>query len=170
MKLIHSLTIASIILGSGLIIFGFVQNGYWPAALGLAILGGFWVYMFQRKWWLSPVALFVLVGGGVTGIILGETILWTLLGTMALLLAWDLNRFYKRINVQEIRNPAKIVKQHLRILGMINGFSLLFIGMYYTIRLQLSFTVIFFLAVVSVWSLAKTVQYLLQKPDIDQLP
>ncbi len=135
--------------------FAFISIGL--ATIGLTLgysLSGLWVWIplivFVGLLWLAgqwydrgryaPVGLILLVGTAAWGVWYGAAAGWMLGGTVAALIAWDLDHFSQQLNKGgHIENPAELKRNHLRRLLIVAGLGLLLAGATLSIQVELNF-------------------------------
>jgi hypothetical protein len=86
------------------------------AAAGLLWLAGSW----HGRRWVSSAALTVFTVTAAAGVILRFPPLWLLSSVVAVLAAWDLERFAHYLGeVGDVRDEAELMRSHLRFLGFV---------------------------------------------------
>jgi hypothetical protein len=83
------------------------------------------------------------------------------LGAAAALVAWDLHDFTRRLqDVENMSDVQALERPHLMRLGVVSGVGLLFGALALTIRVNLSFGMVFGLSLFAVYGLSRLVRQL----------
>jgi hypothetical protein len=104
-------------------------------------LGGLWLVSLQQGWgWTASLELLAFVSLSALSAWLGASAVGTLFAVVAALIAWDLQRFIRRLQrARRVEAEAPLVETHLRRLAIIGGLGLLLGGIALIWHVQLSF-------------------------------
>jgi hypothetical protein len=162
MKLTKGFLLSMLILSTGALAAGYAGAGFlrWtPILLLLAIAG--WIGSFRRIAWLGSAAFTGFIGVSAAGFLLNVSPVALLVGSVAALSAWDLDRFDQRLeNVRVDAAVSALEKQHLTRLFLVNGAGLLLAWAALGVKARISFGFLFFLSLIAVLSLSWAVRYL----------
>lgn len=158
MSLTRRLVPFGIFLASAIAALAYALAGLWPGAVPLALGGGLWFLARQKGAWVAHLALAGGVAAWAIGLMVGIQPGLALLGVTALLCAWDLDLFRRRLrSALEVEAPSRLERQHLRQVGSAAGAGLLLGGLSLVVTLDLSFAAVFFLALLAVVALGKAI-------------
>jgi len=130
-------------------------------------LGMLWLYGERRmSGWAASVMLVCCVGATAFGILLGVQAGYILLGLVASLSAWDLDRFYRRIkSFEQVANEAEMERRHLLMLLSVDLLGLLLAGAALVIRTKIAFGIAFLLGLAAAWGLGQLIGFLRRESD-----
>jgi hypothetical protein len=131
------------------------------AVLALA-LGIIWLVGTWRRWLWAPTAGLVL-GAGLAGygLLQHAGAGWMLVGLVAALTAWDLDRFVQILSaVERIENRASLERRHLQRLVLVDGLGLLLGAVALLVRTRISLALMLLLGLVIVMGLYRAMSYL----------
>jgi hypothetical protein len=120
-------TTISIVLAALLPAAGYASGGHWIGAVACLALGGLWL-AGQRRGWDGSEALGLAGFAGIAavGVWLELPTAIVLVGVVAALVAWDLDRFTQRLrNAGQIDQERTLVRAHLQRLLVVAGLGLL---------------------------------------------
>lgn len=121
--------IAAVLLATLSLGLTFGRNGEWAGALAGSGLGLVWITGLWRRWyWLADAGLAGFAGAAAWAIWLDlPAAPWLLPGMVAALVAWDLGRFARRLELpgRQIVHRAGLIRSHLQRLGLAAGLGLL---------------------------------------------
>lgn len=151
------LILAAIFLGTG-----FWLTGYLPLSLTMAALTLIGLFFLWKGWgWILSVLLVLYTGLSAAGFYLDVAPAWLVLGALAALIAWDQEHLALRMkNAGEIKDLAKLVKNHLARLGWVSLASLLLVWLTFLIQVEFTFGAAVLLAVLAVLGLSQGIGYL----------
>ena len=154
MKTAHWLFIASLAAAAIFPLIGSGLAGVWWLGLVFVVIAGIW-WFFHHKRWARETAVFTLYTIiAAIAAYLGIGAGWLLASMVGALLAWDLDGFSRQVTaVNHTINTNKLVYTHLRRQGLAGGLALVLGGAALLIQLNLSFGLIFLLAVLAVMGL-----------------
>jgi hypothetical protein len=151
-----------IVVTSVALLLGCTLGGLWlwaPAVLGLT---AFWLFGEWRRWaWVASAGLVLCAAMGAAGTALGLPAGWMLVSLVAALIAWDLSYFVSMLrSVRQVEGVDRLVRDHLRRLGLAAGLGLLLGAVALSVHTRLSFWAIFVLGLLGMWSLSRAVAFL----------
>ena len=119
--------IISIISASLTLVLGYAAAGRWLMVTYVAAIGLLWLFGAWRRWsWLDSAAFVGLIIGAAFGIGLEVSIGWLLVGTVAALIAWDLDNLLIRLARRDHSESAgSLGPGHLRRLAIVSSLGLL---------------------------------------------
>ncbi len=165
MKPVQVLLRASMAGGMAFIALSYLLVENWAVALGVAALGALWAVFHTRFAWVSYAGFILLIGAGVFSLTLDAPGIWAGLGGIAVLSAWDLDRFSWRLHQIKTLQTDRLLKRHLRALALVDGMALVVLVLSQTVRLKMSFVVLFFLALMAVYFLTMALRWMItEKP------
>ena len=167
MRLTEKLLWSTIGLTAGALAVGYGLQGYTTAMLFFIALGMLWLYGERRmSGWAASVMLVCCVGATAFGILLGVQAGYILLGLVASLSAWDLDRFYRRIkSFEQVANEAEMERRHLLMLLSVDLLGLLLAGAALVIRTKIAFGIAFLLGLAAAWGLGQLIGFLRRESD-----
>jgi hypothetical protein len=141
---------------------GYGLAGLWPATLLLLVLGSFWLLGQQRGWgWVASVALVFFVGAAAVGFWLDLGAGWMLLGVVAALSAWDLDRFaQRRRGAERVEKARELERRHLQRLLIVDSLGLLLATAGLQVRVRVGFGGAFSLTLLAVLGLSRVIGFL----------
>jgi hypothetical protein len=154
-------------LAAAVLTAGYGLSGLWDGAAVALVAGGFWLIGQWRRWgWAAPVALVLLIGAATVGLWLGVGGGWMLVGVVAALVAWNLDRFVWRLRAAGRVEEADTLERHyLRRLLIVGGVGLLLGAVALSLRIRLGFAVASLLALLAVLGLSRMVGFLRREGD-----
>jgi hypothetical protein len=140
---------------------GYALGGAWPGTLLILALGFLWLLdQWRGGGKVASVALVFFVGAAAVGLWLDLGDVWMLLGVVAALSAWDLDRFAQRQrNVGRVENVQQLERRHLRRLLIVDGLGLL-LAAAGGLKIKVSFGAALLLALLAVLGLSRAVGFL----------
>lgn len=134
-------TFISIGLATISLTLGYSLSGLWAWTPLIVFAGLLWL---AGQWYdggrYAPVGLILLVGAAAWGVWYGAAAGWMLGGTVAALIAWDLDHFSQQLNQGgHIKNPVELKRGHLQRLLIAAGLGLLLAGAALSIQLDINF-------------------------------
>ena len=130
--------VLSIALGTVSLAYGYSQAGLSNPSRWLLILGVIWIVAHWRKnYWVSSVALFIILIAAAYGVWNGFTTIWLLVGALGGLLGWDLSDFARRLSFAARTDDVQgMERRHLERVGIVAalGLGLALLSLY--IRIQ----------------------------------
>jgi len=130
--------VLSIALGTVSLAYGYSQAGLATPSRWLLILGVIWIVAHWRKnYWVSSVALFIILIAAAYGVWNGFTTIWMLIGALGGLLGWDLSDFARRLSFAARTDDVQgMERRHLERVGIVAalGLGLALLSLY--IRIQ----------------------------------
>jgi hypothetical protein len=120
--------ILSILFGTASLAIGYGQAGAADYSRWFLVLAAIWLFVHFRKWyWLSSVALLIIVVAAAYGVWREFPTVWMLLGAVGGLLGWDLSDFARRLSyASPMDDTQTLQRHHLERLGIV---AVLGIGM-----------------------------------------
>jgi hypothetical protein len=154
------LAVAALAMGHGL-------KGLWDGVLVVGVAGILWLVGQWRRWeWGASLALVVWIGVAAVGLGRGVEGGWMLVGVVAALVAWDLDRFVWRLRAAKRVEAADALEQrHLRRLLAVCGVGLLLGAAALSLRIRLGFAAAFLLALLVLLGLSRMVRFLRREGD-----
>lgn len=154
-------TIATI-LAALLPAIGYALGGRWVGAVASVALGGLWLAAQQRGWnGVEALGLVGFVSLAAVGVLLGLAAPMLLVGVVVALVAWDLDRFARRLrSAGHVEAERALVRAHLQRVLLAVGLGLLLSLVAGGIQIPLSFGWIVGLAVLAVLGLSRAVRAL----------
>lgn len=144
------------------LLYGFFVSNHWIWVLLIATSGLFWVYGWLRK--LEMLSSLLLVGFtalSVLGILINLPPFGFLIGLLAALSAWDLDRFEQRIRqAGKIENERAVVLKHFLNLAAVDGLGLIVGSMALLLRIRLDFGLVLLVGLVAVIGLSLVFNYI----------
>jgi hypothetical protein len=158
---------ASTVFAAAALAAGYGLNALWGGAAIALVVGAFWLTGQWRRWgWVTSAALVLLTGAAAMGLWLGVGGGWALVGVVAALVAWDLDRFAWRMRaVGRVEDADALERRHLWRLLAVCGVGLLLGAVALGFRIQLGFAVAFVLALLAVLGLSRLVGFLRREGD-----
>jgi len=130
--------VLSIALGTVSLAYGYSQAGLSNPSRWLLILGVIWIVAHWRKnYWVSSVALVIILIAAAYGVWNGFTTIWMLIGALGGLLGWDLSDFARRLSFAARTDDVQgMERRHLERVGIVAalGLGLALLSLY--IRIQ----------------------------------
>jgi len=120
--------IMSILLGTGSLAIGYSRGGAFNNSVWFLLLGAIWLVTHFRKWyWVSSIALLLIIFGAAYGVWREFPTVWMLLGALGGLLGWDLSDFARRLSyASPMDDTRNLERLHLGRVGIVAalGFGL----------------------------------------------
>jgi hypothetical protein len=166
-----TLTLAALLISTvaatSTLALGYGLAGLWPATLLLLALGSLWLLGQQQGWgWVASVALVFFVGAAAVGLWLDLGAGWMLLGVVAALSAWDLDRFTQRQRgAERIEKARELERRHLQRLLIVDSLGLLLATAGLQVRVGVSFGGAFSLTLLAVLGLSRVIGFLRRESD-----
>ncbi|MBN1810420.1 MAG: hypothetical protein JXA14_01135 [Anaerolineae bacterium] len=158
---------AGTVLAAAALAMGCGLDGLWGGVVAVGVVGAFWMVGQWRRWgWVASVALVLLIGAAAVGLRLGVGGGWMLVGVVAALVAWDLDRFAWRVRAAgRVEDADALERRHLQRLLAVGGAGLLLGAVALSFRIRLGFAVAFMLALLAVLGLSWAVGFLRRERD-----
>jgi hypothetical protein len=153
---------SSTVLAAAALAVGYGLEEAWGGVVVAGIVGGFWLFGQWRRWGrVASVALVLLTGAAAVGLWLGVVGGWALVGVVAALVAWDLDRFTWRMRTAGcVVDADALERHHLRRLLVVGGTGLLLGVVALSVRVRLGFAAAFLLGLLAVLGLSRAVGFL----------
>lgn len=153
---------AGIVLATAALALGHGLNGSWGGVVVALAVGAFWLAGQWRRWgWVASMALVLLVGVAAVGQGRGARGGWMLVGVVGALVAWDLDRFIRRVRAAGRVEAADALERcHLWRLSIVAGAGLFFGAAALSVKIRLGFVVAFLLALLAMLGLSRVVGFL----------
>jgi hypothetical protein len=118
--------ILSILLGTISLAIGYVQGGVAAYSLWFLLLAAVWLIAHFRKWyWLSSIALLIIILAAAFGVWQEYSTVWMLLGALGGLLGWDLSDFARRLSyAAPMDNTRNLERLHMERVGIVAALGL----------------------------------------------
>ena len=118
--------VLSIALGTVSLAYGYSQAGLSNPSRWLLILGVIWIVAHWRKnYWVSSVALVIILIAAAYGVWNGFTTIWMLIGALGGLLGWDLSDFARRLSFAARTDDVQgMERRHLERVGIVAALGL----------------------------------------------
>lgn len=141
---------------------GYALDGVWQGALLIVALGFLWLFdQWRGGSWVASVGLVFFVGAAAAGLWLDLGDVWMLLGVVAALSAWDLDRFARRQkNAERVENVQQLERRHLWRLLIVDGLGFLLAVVGLGLKIKVSFGVALLLVLLAVLGLSRVVGFL----------
>lgn len=145
-----------------LLIIGYGLNARWLALLVSLVLGLLWLFGQRRGWtWTASLGLAGSVGTAALATLSSLSAAWTLPGIIAVLVAWDLDRFAHHLRTMpHVEGVDELRRAHMRRLFLVAGVGALPATVALLVHVQLAFGWIFFLALLAVIGISRAVSAL----------
>ncbi len=163
----RTLLLVGIGVAGGAYTAGYVLGSQWLWTPGIAILALLWLFGYWRGWdWIASLGLVGYAGVAVAGLSLGLGAGWMLLGLVATLCAWDLQRFVLCLDgVARVEAGQALERQHLQRLLIVAGLGLFLATVALTVEIRLSFLLALLLGTLAVLGLSRAVSFLRREGD-----
>jgi len=159
------LLLLSVVSSAVLSCWGYAAVGWIWVALGLALVGAFWLVAIWRRWaWFAWVALAFYTLAGGFGVLLDLPLIWLLGGMVSGLVAWDLTNFHYQLHFVEKEDLAMMERSHMGRLGLFLGIALLLGAGAIAFQVRLAFEWVALLVLLGIWGLSRMVKWL-RKPQ-----
>jgi hypothetical protein len=140
----------------------FALDALWIWAVGIALMGLLWL---TESWhgliWVSTAGLLVFTTVVVMGAMFTLSPFWLLSSQVAVLVAWDLDRFAHYLDgVTDLRDKTGLVKGHLGRLGAVAGLGWLLGVVALNVRLNFDFHWTLALGLMLVISLSGAIRHM----------
>jgi hypothetical protein len=132
------------------------------AALGLLCLVGQW-----RGWdWVLSVGLVLFVTAAAIGLWLNLPAGWMLVGMVAALSAWDLDRFARRLKrAGHVERARELERSHLWRLLVVDALGMAVAAVALGLRVEFGFGAALFLGLIAVLALSRAIGWLRRESD-----
>ncbi len=149
----------SIIAGAGALAFGLVAAMHVSSAVTVLLAGLVWIVLFARRLFRYSGLLFaVFTVISLACLWAGVSPVLTLAGVIFSLLAWDLTRFFQRLQMtNSTQDAGKAERAHFMRLALVVGLSLLGYIAAARIHVTLTFGSAAVLALLGVWGISALV-------------
>lgn len=155
----RNLVYASILASATALTYGLAANGFIPVSITVALLGVAWGVLFMRGLHRFSSLAFAIF------IILSLASLWAdvqpllaLSGVIFALLAWDLTRFFQRLqNTNSPQDARRTERAHFSRLALVIGLSLAGYVAATRIHVTLTFGAAALLALLGIWGISALV-------------
>lgn len=155
----RNLVYASILASATALTYGLAANGFVPVSITVALLGIAWIVLFMRglhRFSGFAFAIFVIIS---------LASLWAdvhpflaLAGVTFSLLAWDLTRFFQRLqNTNSLQDARRAERAHFVRLALVIGLSLVGYFAANRIHATLTFGAAALLALLGIWGISALV-------------
>jgi hypothetical protein len=146
---------------------GYAAAGFWILLPVFAFLVGLWLSLRPRGWgWVHSIALLLYTCMAAFGILVKTPAVWMLLCLAAVLSAWDLEYFLRRVkSVEDDETKRLLAHQHLQRLAAVIGLGLVLAGAAMTIRTRFTLGVGMLVGLLAVLALSQVVGYLRRESD-----
>ena len=135
---------------------GYSLSSLWLWTPLIVVMGLLWLVGQWRDWdgWASVGLIFFVVAAA-GGVWRHAVAGWLLGGTVAALIAWDLDHFSHHLkHAGYVENTAELKRTHLRRLLVVASLGLLLAGVALSIQLELNFGWALFLGLLAILSLS----------------
>jgi hypothetical protein len=151
-----------IALAALLLAVGFWVSGFLQISIALVTLVAIALVFLWRGWgWYLSILLVLYIVSAAAGFYVEVLPAWSLLGALAILLAWDLEHFASRIKkAARVESIASLTRAHLGRLGAVSLTSLLLVMLTYLIQVRLTFGIAVLLALLAILGLSQGIAYL----------
>lgn len=138
---------------------GCLWVGQWVLAALFALLGAVWFALdYQKKWMGDRFLLAIYLGLAVMAALMAVGSGWLLLGSTAVVLAWDLHLFGQNLaSADLIHQPTAVVQTHLRRLLLVGGAALTVGTAVLLIQLTPDFNILFGISALLILSLSQLI-------------
>jgi hypothetical protein len=156
-----------IVLAAAVLATGYGLNSLWGGVGVALVVGGFWLVGQWRRWgWVASVALVLWIGAAAVGLGMGVGGGWMLVGVVAALAAWDLDRFVWRMRAAgRVEDAGFLEQHHLQRLLTVSGAGLILGAVALSLRIRLGFAAAFLLAFLAVLGLSRVIGFLQREGD-----
>ena len=118
----------------------YALHTFWAITALIVLVGVLWLLGQERGWdWTAHTGLGVMVGAAALGTFLGLPAFAMLGGTVAALVAWDVDRFLARVRAAgRVHEAGTLVRAHLRRMLAVAGLGLVLGGIGLRVEIELS--------------------------------
>lgn len=155
----RNLVYASILGGTASLTYGLAANGFIPVSVTVALLGIAWIVLFMRGLHrFSSLAFFIFVVISLASLWADVQPLLAFAGVIFSLLAWDLTRFFQRLqNTNSPQDARRAERAHFIRLALVVGLSLAGYVAAARIHVTLTFGAAALLALLGIWGISALV-------------
>jgi hypothetical protein len=149
----------SIISCAAALAYGLAANDFIPVSITVALLGVAWIVLFMRGLHrFSGVAFAIFIIISLASLWAGVSPLLALAGVIFSLLAWDLTKFFQRLQTTNCSQDAhKTERAHFARLALVIGLSLAGYFAVTRIHVTLTFGAAALLALLGIWGISAMV-------------
>jgi len=146
--------------------YGSASRWVWVAAL--ALVGLLWLTEPRHgARWVATFGLLFFVAMTAAGVIMGLPRFWLFSNLTAVLVAWDLDRFFHYLgDVDDVRNEAQLRKGHGQRLAMVVVLAWLLGLAALSVRLTFHFILTLALGLVVILSLSRAIRYTRREDEL----
>lgn len=157
-----SALLASIVLASASLAWGYFQSGFGLYAIWILIFGAGWLLAVWRKWnWYSSFALLVHIVVAVLGLWFEFNSAWMFAGGMLALFAWDLSDFRRRLNLSAKDDDTRgLERHHLIRISLLVLFGFMLASITLSVRVQFTFEWVAVFVIFALLGLGQLVRWL----------
>lgn len=155
----RNLVYASIVGSTAALTYGLAANGFIPVSITVALLGIAWIVLFMRGLHrFSGLAFAVFIIISLSSLWVDVSPVLALAGVIFSLLAWDLTRFFQRLqNTNSPQDARKAERAHFARLALVVGLSLAGYFAVTRIHVTLTFGAAALLALLGIWGISALV-------------
>jgi hypothetical protein len=149
---------------------GYAVTERWTWVAGISIIALLWL---AEPWhgahWVAALALVLFTGAAVVGVFLGLPTFWLFSSLVAVLVAWDLDRFANHLDdVPDVRDETALTASHIRRLGIATGLGWI-LGLFaLNVRFTFDFVVTLALALLVIVALSRAVRQVQGEDETSQ--
>ncbi len=149
---------------------GYVATERWTWVAGILVVALLWL---AESWhgarWVASSALLLFTGAAVVGVFLDLPTLWLFTSLVAVLVAWDLDRFANHLDdVPEVRDETALTTSHVRRLGVVTGLGWILGLVALNVRFTFDFVVTLALALLVIVALSRAVRQVQREDEASQ--
>ncbi|MBN1992239.1 MAG: hypothetical protein JW953_06015 [Anaerolineae bacterium] len=146
---------------------GYALNARWGAVGIVIAIGLFWLVGQWRNWYPATViAVTFFIGAAALGAGLGLSAGWMLFSIVAILVAWDLADFSKRLQkAGRVEGERHLQRLHLQRLFLVAGLGLLLGGIALNLQFEFRLGGAILLAGVVIFGLSRVIGQLRRESD-----
>lgn len=166
--MIRRLWLAALIIAATALAAGYILGRARIGALAAPAVTGLWLLARQRRLggWTADLGLVLLLGTAAVGAQIRMAGGWMLMGALAALGAWDLDRFARRLDsAQRVAEQKEIERRHLRWLGLALGMSAVGGAAALVLRVRLSLGAAILTGLLAVVGLSMAIRLLRRESD-----
>jgi len=155
----RNLVYASIVGSTAALTYGLAANGFIPVSVTVALLGIAWVILFMRGLHrFSGLAFSIFIVISLASLWADVQPLLAFAGVICSLLAWDLTRFFQRLqNTNSPQDARKTERAHFARLALVIGLSLAGYFAATRVHITLTFGAAALLALLGIWGISALV-------------
>ena len=160
--MILSALLASIVLASASLAWGYFQSGFGLYAIWILIFGAGWLFAIWRKWnWYSSIALLISIVVTALGLWFEFNSNWMLAGGMLALFAWDVSDFRRRLNLSAKDDDTRgLERHHLIRISLLVLFGFMLASITLSVRVQFTFEWVAVFVIFALLGLGQLVRWL----------